>query len=260
MMVWDLDNPYTDRANTVTVSNPQTQIGLINQDNAKPTISIAAPLAGGQFLQDSAQPADFSCADEGLGVESCVGTVADGANVNTSTIGYHTFTVTAIDNAGNETTQSVEYVVNSTASELEAGATVPATLSLALGAAPNFGAFAAGVGATYNASTTANVVTTAGDGLLTVSDPSSTATGRLVNGTFSLAAPIMASATSPGGTGAAPAAVGGSAAPTSLLTYTAPKSNDTVTLSFSQAVGENEALRTGTYSKALTFTLSTTTP
>jgi hypothetical protein len=260
MMVWDLDNTYTDRANTVTVSNPQTQIGLINQDNAKPTVSIAAPLAGGQFLQNSAQAADFSCADEGLGVESCVGTVADGANVDTSTIGYHTFTVTATDNAGNQTTQSVEYVVNSTAVESTPGATVPATLSLALGTAPNFGAFTPGVGATYNASTTANVVTTAGDGLLTVSDPSSTATGRLVNGAFSLAAPIMASATSAGGTGAAPAAVGGSAAPTSLLTYTAPKSNDTVTLSFSQAVGQNEALRTGTYSKALTFTLSTTTP
>ena len=84
MMVWDLDNTFTDRANTVTMSNPQTQIGLINQDNAKPTISIAAPLAGGQFRQNSQQIADFSCADEGLGVESCVGTVADGANVNTA--------------------------------------------------------------------------------------------------------------------------------------------------------------------------------
>ena len=70
----------------------------------------------------------------------------------------------------------------------------------------------------------------------------------------------MASATSPGGTGSAPAAVGGSATPTALLTYTGPKSNDAVTLAFSQAVGQNEALRTGTYSKTLTFTLSTTPP
>jgi len=37
-------------------------------------------------------------------------------------------------------------------------------------------------------------------------------------------------------------------------------SNDTATITFSQAVGANEALRTGTYSKTLTFTLSTTTP
>jgi hypothetical protein len=260
LIVWDLDNTYTDRANTVSYSNPQTQIGAIAADNAKPTVSIAAPLAGGQFLQNSAQPASFTCADEGLGIESCVGTVANGANVDTSKIGYHTFTVTATDNAGNVTTQSAEYVVNSTAVQSTPSATVPATLSLTLGTAPNFGAFTPGTGATYTASTTANVISTAGDGLLSVSDPSSTATGRLVNGAFSLAAPIMASATSAGGTGAAAAAVGGSAAPTSLLTYTAPKSNDSVTLSFSQAVGQNEALRTGTYSKALTFTLSTTTP
>ena len=31
-------------------------------------------------------------------------------------------------------------------------------------------------------------------------------------------------------------------------------------MTFKQAVGANEALRTGTYSKSLTFTLSTTTP
>ena len=46
----------------------------------------------------------------------------------------------------------------------------------------------------------------------------------------------------------------------SLLTYSGPVSNDAVTLTFSQAIGANEALRTGSYSKTLTFTLSTTTP
>jgi hypothetical protein len=86
------------------------------------------------------------------------------------------------------------------------------------------------------------------------------ATGRLVNGTFALAAPLQAKATSALGAGLALAAVGGSSSPTSLLTYSGPVSNDAVTLSFSQDVGANEALRTGSYSKALTFTLSTTTP
>ena len=37
-------------------------------------------------------------------------------------------------------------------------------------------------------------------------------------------------------------------------------SNDPVDVTFKQAIGANEALRTGTYSKSLTFTLSTTTP
>jgi hypothetical protein len=44
------------------------------------------------------------------------------------------------------------------------------------------------------------------------------------------------------------------------MTYPAPASNDAVTLSFRQAIAANDALRTGTYSKTLTFTLSTTTP
>jgi hypothetical protein len=33
-----------------------------------------------------------------------------------------------------------------------------------------------------------------------------------------------------------------------------------VTLGFRQHIGDNDALRTGTYSKTLTLTLSTTTP
>jgi hypothetical protein len=37
-------------------------------------------------------------------------------------------------------------------------------------------------------------------------------------------------------------------------------SNDAVTLGFSQLVNQTDALRTGSYSKTLTFTLSTTTP
>jgi hypothetical protein len=35
---------------------------------------------------------------------------------------------------------------------------------------------------------------------------------------------------------------------------------DPVAVTFSQAIGANDALRTGSYSKTLTFTLSTTTP
>jgi hypothetical protein len=36
--------------------------------------------------------------------------------------------------------------------------------------------------------------------------------------------------------------------------------NDAVTLGFSQKINATDALRTGTYSKTLTFTLSTTMP
>ncbi len=37
-------------------------------------------------------------------------------------------------------------------------------------------------------------------------------------------------------------------------------SNDAVAITFRQAIGANDALRTGTYAKTLTFTLSTTQP
>jgi hypothetical protein len=37
-------------------------------------------------------------------------------------------------------------------------------------------------------------------------------------------------------------------------------SNDAVALNFKQPIGANDALRTGTYSKTFTFTLSTTQP
>ena len=50
----------------------------------------------------------------------------------------------------------------------------------------------------------------------------------------------------------------GSASPT--LKTCGPVSNDPVTITFQQSIGANDALRTGTYSKTLTFTLSTTTP
>jgi hypothetical protein len=120
------------------------------------------------------------------------------------------------------------------------GGTVPATLALTLGAPAQFGAFTPGVAREYTASTTATVVSTAGDATLTVSDPSSTAPGRLVNGTFALSQPLQ-------GLGV-------------VKTWSAPASNDVTPVTFKQAIGANDALRTGTYAKTLTFTLSTTTP
>jgi chitobiase/beta-hexosaminidase-like protein len=140
------------------------------------------------------------------------------------------------------------------------GGSVPATLSLTLGTAAQFGAFTPGITKTYTAATSANVISSAGDAALSVADPSSTATGHLVNGAFSLPQPLQArgrNATNPSTTYAN---VGSSASPLTLLTYSAPIANDPVTLEFSQLVNANDALRTGTYSKALTFTLSTTTP
>jgi hypothetical protein len=141
-----------------------------------------------------------------------------------------------------------------------AGGTVGATLSLTLGTPASFGAFTPGITKTYEAATTANVISTAGDALLSVADPSSTATGHLVNGAFSLPQPLQARARNSANTGTAYNNVGSSASPLNLLAYDGPVSNDQVALQFSQLINANDALRTGSYGKTLTFTLSTTNP
>ena len=122
---------------------------------------------------------------------------------------------------------------------------MPATLSLTLGPAADFGPFQPGVTRDYTASTTANVISTAGDAALTVADPSTNHPGQLVNGAFFLPQPLK---------------VAGSTLPATVKTWTQPVSNDAVTIPFTQSIAATDALRTGTYSKTLTFTLSTTTP
>ena len=117
---------------------------------------------------------------------------------------------------------------------------MPATLALTMGAPATFGAFTPGVAKEYTASTTATVISTAGDATLTVADPSTNHPGHLVNGAFSLPQPLQ-------GLGM-------------VKTWSAPTSNESVPVTFKQQIKANDALRTGTYSKTLTFTLSTTTP
>jgi arylsulfatase A-like enzyme len=117
----------------------------------------------------------------------------------------------------------------------EAGGSVPSTLSLTLGPAASFGAFAPGVTKEYSAQTTAGVTSTAGDAALSFSDP-----GHLTNGAFSLPSPLVVEL--------------------SKSAWAGPASNDAVAIGFRQHIDAGDALRTGAYSKTLTFTLSTTNP
>jgi hypothetical protein len=115
------------------------------------------------------------------------------------------------------------------------GGTVPATLSLTLGGPASFGAFTPGVGHEYTASTTANVISTAGDATLSAAGPV-----HMTNGAFSLASPLGVEITP--------------------STWSGPVSNGPAAITFRQAIAANEALRTGTYAATVTFSLSTTTP
>lgn len=140
-------------------------------------------------------------------------------------------------------------VSNATSVNGGVAGSVPATLALNVSQA-SLGSFTPGVAKDYSAEATATVTSTAGDAALTVLDPSATATGRLVNGTFALTQPLRVNG----------APLGGASAPTPLARWSTPVSNADAKVVYTQSVGADEGLRTGSYAKTLTFTLSTTAP
>ena len=129
--------------------------------------------------------------------------------------------------------------------EAPVGGTVPATLSLTLGAPASFGAFTPGVAREYTASTTANVISTAGDAALTVSRPEQ-----------QRARPPGQRHVQP----AAAAAGGGQRAAGDGQDVRGAGVQRRRDGELQQSIAANDALRTGTYAKTLTFTLSTTSP
>ncbi len=82
-------------------------------DRSAPTITVTSPAPGAVYTLGQSVPADYSCVDEpnGSGLASCQGSVADGATLDTSTVGAKSFQVSATDNAGNRATKSVAYSV-----------------------------------------------------------------------------------------------------------------------------------------------------
>jgi hypothetical protein len=159
----------------------------------------------------------------------CTATL-DASGAGTCTAAPATGAVTAAYGGDGDFTASA-----TTLSAATVGGSVPATLSLQLGAPASFGAFAPGVDGDYTASTTADVVSTAGDAAVSVAGPV-----HLTNGAYSLPAPLQVDVT-PG-------------------SWSAPVSHDPVAITFHQHIGRGDALRTGAYSAAVTFTLSTSTP
>jgi exopolysaccharide biosynthesis protein len=132
------------------------------------------------------------------------------------------------------TEKTVHVQVTHAGADAPVGGQVPATLSLTLGAPASFGAFTPGATKDYSASTTANVTSSAGDAALSAS------TVKLTNGAFSLARPVEVT----------PA----------KSAWTGPVANDAFAIAFKQSILGTDPLRTGNYSAAVTFTLSTTTP
>jgi X-Pro dipeptidyl-peptidase len=182
---------------------------------------------------------------------------ASGSKFN---IGTTPVTCAATDANGNTSAPATFNVTVRFAAQASGGVSgsVPATLALTIGSAPSLGTFTPGVDHIYETSTGATVTSTAGDATLSVVDSDTAHPGHLVNGGFVLPSALQAKATKAGTAGTAYNDVSGN--PLNLLSWSAPVSSDAVTLWFSQHIGANDALRTGSYAKTLTFTLSTTMP
>jgi len=155
LIVWKLDDVLTNAAKREAFSNPQTQLTSFPLDVDPPTVQIARPLDGGSYGLGELVTAQYVCADAVSGVASCVGTVPNGALVDTSSVGTKSFSVTARDVAGHETTVTVTYEVvwnqyagffspisNTAVNVVRAGSAVP--VKFTLGGSYGLGIIAAG--------------------------------------------------------------------------------------------------------------------
>lgn len=96
------------------------RLGELDQDErdvlAAAMRRLLVPVDGATYDLGSTVAADYSCADDvALAItDSCVGTVSDGSNLDTSVVGTHSFSVTATDAVGLTGTTSSSYTVSGT--------------------------------------------------------------------------------------------------------------------------------------------------
>jgi hypothetical protein len=80
---------------------------------ALPPVTIQTPRQGATYRLGQAVAARYSCVaiSTGPALTSCVGTVHAGRRIDTTTLGRHSFTVSATNAEGNSTTEAVTYKV-----------------------------------------------------------------------------------------------------------------------------------------------------
>jgi large repetitive protein len=79
--------------------------------NTNPLVDITAPIDGAKYLPDAQVFADYACTETVYALSSCVASAPDGSQLDFSTNGNKTFTVTATDANGGVTAETVTYQV-----------------------------------------------------------------------------------------------------------------------------------------------------
>lgn len=80
-------------------------------DRTMPVITISGIIDGGTYFINDPVSANYTATDTLSGISSITGTVPGGGFIDTSTVGIHTFTVSATDQAGNTITTTYTYTV-----------------------------------------------------------------------------------------------------------------------------------------------------
>ena len=99
---------------TATSKDGQTGAAQISYTvAAAPSASIGSPAGGESYTRGQVVNAAYSCQEgaSGPGLSSCVGTVAAGTPIDTSSLGTHSFNVTALSKDGQHATATVSYTV-----------------------------------------------------------------------------------------------------------------------------------------------------
>jgi PKD domain len=80
---------------------------------APPSARISSPASGARYTRGQLVSAHYACQDGtgGPGIASCAGPVATGQPINTTTVGRHSFKVTATSKDGQTATSTVTYTV-----------------------------------------------------------------------------------------------------------------------------------------------------
>lgn len=88
-----------------------TKSVTVKLDKTDPSVRIFSPMNGATFEQNDRVIAKWFAFDLSSKIATSTGTVASGKAIDTSTLGSHTFNVTATDRAGNQKVVSVTYTV-----------------------------------------------------------------------------------------------------------------------------------------------------
>ncbi len=108
--------PPTTTTTTTTTTQPPRPVQTAPPpppDVTAPSITLSTPPQGAVYTKNQVVNASFSCTEEagGSGLANCVASTANGGAIDTSTVGAHTYTVTASDNAGNTAFVTHTYTV-----------------------------------------------------------------------------------------------------------------------------------------------------